>query len=219
MNAFVDTNVPIAYTFLIDPLNFKSISVFNKYENIYWSKCVKLEFNDVFRKKRTILINFYKGLLLDLKKDFFDNYSLDDLISYARNKNLTEYEYEKIKTSLSKFWDNYVNEQWPNLDIIISSINNCLFDLNISIRNRRKEWENKVKLTYDRTESYDSLYSQLKNHNVHFPDNKIVLDAHDYNLRTPFELDFITFDYGCCNGTSKITDFSFNAVKGKRDFL
>ena len=219
MNAFVDTNIPIAYTFLIDPLNYKSVSVFNKYKNFYWSNCVKSEFNKVFREKRKILIKFYKGLLLYLKKEFSNYYSFNDLKKYLYNKNFTKKEYGKIKSSLSNFWENYVKESYPTLENMDSSINDCLNDLNNSIRNRRKNWENKVKLTPKRTESYDSLNSKLNKLNVHYPDDKIVLDAHDYNLRTNFGLDFITFDHGCCSGTSKISDFSFNAVKCKQDFL
>ena len=45
MNSFVDTNVAIAYIFSIDPLNNKSMAVFREYDNIYWSKFVKREFN------------------------------------------------------------------------------------------------------------------------------------------------------------------------------
>ena len=42
MNSFVDTNVSIAYIFSIDPLNNKSMSVFREYDDIYWSKLVKV---------------------------------------------------------------------------------------------------------------------------------------------------------------------------------
>lgn len=219
VNAFVDTNVPIAYTFLIDPFNYKSISVFKKYKNIYWSKCVKTEFNKLFRKKRTILIKFYKGLLLDLKKEESNTYSFANLKKYLNSKNFSKYEYDKIESSLNNFWNNYVNDRWPTLENMASSIEACLIDLNISIRTRRKDWEDNIKPTPERTESYGSLHSKLNSFNVHNPDDIIILDAHDFNLNSTFALDFITFDKGCCRGASEINDFSFNAVKCMGDFL
>ena len=55
--------------------------------------------------------------------------------------------------------------------------------------------------------------------NVHSPDDEIVLDAHDFNLRNNIHLDFITFDKDCYEGVSKIKEFQFNKVKGKDDYL
>ncbi|WP_407421014.1 hypothetical protein [Methanobrevibacter sp.] len=55
--------------------------------------------------------------------------------------------------------------------------------------------------------------------NVHAPDDDIVLDAHDFNLKNDFPLDFITFDEDFYGGVSKIDDFQFNKVKGKYDYL
>ncbi|MBR0472952.1 MAG: hypothetical protein IJI98_09685 [Methanosphaera sp.] len=63
------------------------------------------------------------------------------------------------------------------------------------------------------------MKNKLKSLNVHSPDDEIVLDAHDFNLRNNIHLDFITFDKDCYEGVSKIKEFQFNKVKGKDDYL
>ena len=45
---------------------------------------------------------------------------------------------------------------------------------------------------------------KLKEMDVHHPDDEIILDAHDHNLRINDKLDFITFDNGFYNRILKI---------------
>lgn len=219
MNSFVDTNVSIGFIFSIDPLNNKSISVFNEYDNIFWSKCVKKESVKVFKNKRQILTKFFKDLLNNLSHDDFNEFTVDDLenhvlMNYPPNKNS-----KQILSSITKFWDNYVKESFPTYDSFINSITQCLFDLRISTYNRKTEWESVVLLTKMRCKKYIDLKNKLKSFKVHFPDDSIVLDAHDHNLRNDYDLDFITFDSDCCEAVSNIEGFSFNKVKGKYDFF
>lgn len=219
MNSFVDTNVPIGFMFSIDPLNNKSISAFKEYDNIFWSNCVKKEYIKVFDDKRRILTKFFKDLSNNLTRDDFHEFTSEDLknhvlMNYPPNKNR-----KKILSSLNKFWDDYVNELFPTYDSFKDSIRKCLFDLRVSIYRRKTEWESTVLLTELRTEKYLELKNKLKSFNVHSPDDIIVLDAHDHNLKNDCDLDFITFDKKCCNTVSQIEDFCFNRVKGKDDYL
>lgn len=74
-------------------------------------------------------------------------------------------------------------------------------------------------LTDSRVEKYVALKRKLNSLKVHYPDDEIVLDAHDFNLRKDFLLDFITFDGDCYNGVSQIQEFQFDNIKGKEDYL
>ena len=218
MNSFVDTNVSIAYTFLIDPLNNNSINSFREYVNIFWSKLVKKEFNNVFISKKEVLVRFYKKLLNDLKQESIHNLTIDDLEKYVKQGNYSKRDYNQIKGSLSYFWDRYlVNESFPSLVSLENAIDLCLRDLRIMSYTRKSELENNLQLTSERQRKYSNLNNKLRRNGVHPPDNEIILDAHDYNLNTSHDLDFLTFDKKCCKG-AKLQDFSFHDVKYKSDF-
>ncbi|WP_323736510.1 hypothetical protein PXD04_00630 [Methanosphaera sp. ISO3-F5] len=219
MKSFVDTNVSIAYMFSIDPLNNKSMSVFKEYERIFWSKMVKNECKQVFENKRKILVKFYKDLVNYLKPENFHNYSFNELKKYVFRNYSRSKKREQILSSLDKFWYNYVNERFPTYTSFVQAINNCLKDLKHLLYCRKEEWEKNTFLTEKRTEKYLDLKNKLKSLNVHSPDDEIVLDAHDFNLRNNIHLDFITFDKDCYEGVSKIKEFQFNKVKGKDDYL
>ena len=74
-------------------------------------------------------------------------------------------------------------------------------------------------LTDARVKKYLNLKNKLNSLNVHSPDDDIVLDAHDFNLKRDFPLDFITFDVDFYEWVSKIKEFKFNKVKGKYDYM
>ena len=217
MNAFIDTNVSIAYVFLIDPLNKPSSSVFRNYENIFFSELVKLEFDDVFYKKLEILIKFFKKIRRDLKKGKLVEITLNNLKRYAKDENYTKKELKHIINSLTIFWDKYVNERFPNANSFKIAIDKCLKDLKILTYSRKTYLENFLKITEKRTKKYSNLKNKLKENSLHYPDYEIILDAHDHNLKNSYDLDFITFDKDCCKG-AKLSDFSFNKVKYKWDF-
>lgn len=219
MNSFVDTNVSIAYIFSIDPLNNKSLAVFGKYKNIFWSKFVKSECKGVFKNKRRILIKFYKDLSNNIKAEDFHDFSFDDLKSYVMRNYPKGLRRKQILSSLERFWDTYVKESFPTYDSFAQAIENCLNDLKNLAYSRKEEWEANTLLTYDRVDEYLELKSKLNSLKVHPPDDEIVLDAYDFNFRTDFPLDFITFDDDCYEGASQIEEFHFNSVKGKYDFL
>lgn len=219
MNSFVDTNVSIAYIFSIDPLNNKSMAVFREYDDIYWSKLVKSECKDVFKSKRKILVNFYKDLANDIKPEDFNNFKFNDLKKYVKINYPDGKRRDQILSSLQKFWDKYVNERFPTYNSFIQAVQNCLNDLRNLVYSRKSQWEQDLLLTCARVEKYSNLKKKLNSLKVHSPDDDIVLDAHDFNLKKDFPLDFITFDGDFYEGVSKIKNFQFNNVKGKYDYL
>ena len=217
MNSFVDTNVSIAYSFLIDPLNNHSRNAFSEYANIFWSELVKKEFNKVFISKKEVLVRFYKKLLNDLKQGNIFNLTFDDLEKYVKQGNYRKKDFNQIKGSLYSFFFIYVDETFPSADLLENAINLCLRDLRIMVYTKKAELENNLKLTSKRHDTYSNLKNKLRKNGVHYPDNEIILDAHDYNLKTSYDLDFVTFDKKCYNG-AKLSDFSFHGVKYKWDF-
>jgi len=219
MNSFVDTNVSIAYVFSIDPLNNKSVSVFKEYEYIFWSKLVKNECEQVFKNKRKILVKFYSDLVKYLKPENFHNFSFNDLKKYVFRNYSKGKKREQILSSLNNFWYIYVDESFPTYDSFVQAINDCLRDLKRLIYSRKEEWNKNTFLTENRTEKYLDLKNKLKSLNIHSPDDEIILDAHDFNLRNDILLDFITFDKDCYEGVFKIKEFQFNKVKGREDYL
>ena len=219
MNSFTDTNVPIAYIFSIDPLNNKSMAVFREYDKIFWSKLVKKECNKVFKNKRKVLVKFYKDLSDNMKPENFHDVKFEDLEKYVLGNYSKGRNRDQILSSLRKFWDSYVEDQFPNYNSFNQAIKNCLDDLKRLVYSRKNQWEHDTELTGDRVEKYSYLKNKLNSLKVHHPDDDIVLDAHDFNLRKDFLLDFITFDSDCYDGVSQIQEFQFNNVKGKYDYL
>ena len=219
MNSFVDTNVSIAYIFSIDPLNNKSMAVFRQYNKVYWSKFVKNECNKVFKNKRSILVQFYKDLANDLKPENFHDFKFGDLKKHVMSNYPKGKKRDQILSSLEKFWDSYVKERFPTYASLNQAVQNCLNDLKRLVYFRKNQWEQNVALTDSRVEKYVALKRKLNNLKVHYPDDEIVLDAHDFNLRNDFLLDFITFDGDCYNCVSQIQEFQFDNIKGKEDYL
>lgn len=64
--AFLDTNILIAWIFLINSLHNKSERVFEFYSEFFWSTYVKKEFEDAYKDKYK---NLFK-LFFDLQKYF-----------------------------------------------------------------------------------------------------------------------------------------------------
>ena len=219
MNSFVDTNVAISYMFSIDPLNNKSMAVFREYDDIFWSNLVKSECRIVFKNKKKILVKFYKDLADDIKPENFHDFKFEDLKKYVLNNYPNGKKCDQILSSLKKFWDSYVNQRFPSYNSFIKAIKNCLSDLKNLVYSRKRQWEQNIQLTDTRVKKYINLKNKLNFLKVHHPDDDIILDAHDFNLKKDFLFDFITFDEDFYNAISKIKEFKFNKIKGKYDYL
>ena len=162
MNSFVDTNVSIAYSFLIDPLNNHSRNAFSEYANIFWSELVKKEFNKVFISKKEVLVRFYKKLLNDLKQGNIFNLTFNNIEKYVKQGNYRKKDFNQIKGSLYSFWDRYVDETFPSADLLENAINLCLRDLRIMVYTKKAELENNLKLTSKRHDTYSNLKNKLR---------------------------------------------------------
>ena len=219
MNSFVDTNVAISYMFSIDPLNNKSMAVFREYDDIFWSNLVKSECRIVFKNKKKILVKFYKDLADDIKLEIFHDFQFEDLKKYVFKNYPNGKKRDQILSSLKKFWDSYVNQRFPSYNSFIKAIKNCLSDLKNLVYSRKRQWEQNIQLTDTRVKKYINLKNKLNFLKVHHPDDDIILDAHDFNLKKDFLFDFITFDEDFYNAISKIKEFKFNKIKGKYDYL
>lgn len=219
MNSFVDTNVAISYIFSIDPLNNKSMAVFREYDDIFWSNLVKSECRIVFKNKKKILVKFYKDLADDIKPENFHDFQFEDLKKYVFKNYPNGKKRDQILSSLKKFWDSYVNQRFPSYNSFIKAIKNCLSDLKNLVYSRKRQWEQNIQLTDTRVKKYINLKNKLNFLKVHHPDDDIILDAHDFNLKKGFLFDFITFDEDFYNAISKIKEFKFNKIKGKYDYL
>ena len=218
MDSFTDTNVPIAYSFTLEPFNIKANSIFNMYHNIYWSNNVKMEYDYVFDEKLGYLSEYFLDLrscLLD--KDYVE-VSLTKLLSFL-DKNYSNDIKKRIKTSLHRFWDIYVNNKYPTKNDFLEAIQYYLIDLEHENLEKKKKRISKVKLTPERKEKYENIYNQLlKKHAVHKTDAIIALDAHDFNLISKDKINFITFDGDFYNAICQIEEFSFNEILGLSDF-
>ena len=195
------------------------MTVFRQYNKIYWSKFVRNECNKVFKNKRSILVQFYKDLANDLKPENFHDFKFGDLKKHVMRNYSKGKKRDQILSSLEKFWDSYVKERFPTYVSFNQAVQNCLSDLKRLTYLRKNQWEQNVTLTDSRVEKYVALKRKLNSLKVHYPDDEIVLDAHDFNLRKDFLLDFITFDGDCYNGVSQIQEFQFDNIKGKEDYL
>ena len=218
MKSFIDTNILIAYIFHIDSLHYKANEVFEEYQTIIYSQKVKLEADFVFTKKRKILQEFFENLLMETYNENTHLSSLKNMNKLISRKKFKKFITGEIKSSLEPFWVRYVKEQFPKNEIIQQAIFSCLNDLDIYSFNRKCQIEKRIKITERRIKPYAKLHKKLKEIGVHKPDDEIILDAHDYNLRINDKLDFITFDNGFYNRILKIKEFSFNDIKGKNDF-
>ncbi len=217
MNSFIDTNVSIAYTFFIDPFYRNARNVFKKYALLFWSIFVKGEFNDAYFSKKEVLTQFYKKVLDELMEGNITDFSFKELNGYLKRQGYIANEYKQIKSSLSSFWDRYVKESFPSLHSLVQAIISCLIDLMIVSYTRKTDLENCIILTEERTEEYPDLKRKLIKNGVHPEDAEVILDAHDHNLKTSYDLDFVSFDRDCYNG-ARLSDFSFHDVKYKWDF-
>lgn len=219
MISFVDTNIPIAYVFSIDPHNKRAIKIYKTYDKIYWSKRVYDEFNNRCNEKLENLLEFYDDFVFNLDnwpEMFISKY---DLIKYLKNQN---YDYKKskdVENSFDPVLDIYIQSfSYIDVENMKEGLNLFINDLNSSIYSKIKECETLLVCTPPRKKFYKKLFKLLLEEGIHRSDACIVLDAHDYNLKSDEKIDFITFDKDFFNGVCNIKEFSFNKIKGKNNY-
>lgn len=216
MDSFVDTNIPIAYVFSIDPHNKRAISVYENYDNIFWSNKVYMEFSDRCFEKLNNLLEFYQTFEFDLKKWPNMLISKKDMINYVKNKRYDIKTVNDIVGSFDPFLGVYVQSySFIVIDSLLEGIHNFIGDLNSNVYSKIEDCENLLICVPNRKKMYNKLFQSLKKLGVHESDANIVLDAHDFGLDNP--LDFVTFDKDFYNGVINM-ELSFNNVRCLDDF-
>lgn len=78
-------------------------------------------------------------------------------------------------------------------------------DLEEEIDERKRAFESKV-MIHTRHDKYQELYDKLEENGIHYPDNHIVLDAHDLSLKRNITLEFITADKNMVTNVNCLVD-------------
>lgn len=216
--AFLDTNILIAWIFLINSLHNKSEKVFDFYSEFFWSNYVKKEFEDAYKDKYK---NLFK-LFFDLQKYF--EFPEKEFYHYADLKNraignISESEMDAVISSLKQFWNQYfgIQSQISSYNMR-NAIDNCLNDLIINTNNNKQLLGNMMQLIPQRTKYYSAIDAMLEKEGVHETDRIVILDGHDFACFNSDPIDFVTFDDDCYNGAKNVEILCFNSIKGKRDF-
>lgn len=216
--AFLDTNILIAWIFLINSLHNKSERVFELYSEFFWSTYVKKEFEEAYKDKYK---NLFK-LFFDLQKYFEfpekEFYRFFDLKNYAI-ENIPEGKLDNAISSFKQFWEEYFGIQsqisYFNMK---TAIMDCLKDLTINTNNNKQLLVNMMQLTHQRVNPYSVIDAMLESKGVHKKDRIVTLDGHDFSCFSNDSIDFVTFDDDCYNGAKNVEILCFSSIKGKCDF-
>lgn len=216
MNYFLDTNVKIGYVFCTDPWNDESVKLLENDDIFYYSRCVENEFNKKYifiLKEQKNFFNSLKDELEDLSNDFI---SLKELKLKSQiiplKRDFEENKKDKISELLWKV-SRPKHEFNDDLRTDVCSVNNLLMYIGKFIRGferklieRKNYFELKV-IFHNRDEKYMDLNERLLFEvGVHYPDNCIVLDAHDLSLTECINLEFITADGNMINCVNEMID-------------
>lgn len=206
MNYFLDTNVELGYVFCTDPWNDKSEHLFDKEGTFYISYCVSREFdkkyNDILKKQMNFLYSLrneleiedsskklslknlkIKSLIIELKRNFDDNLKeeiIEVLWKRCGNKHIFDSELEEYVCTVK--------------DLLIY-IKKFIRGFKGKLIARRRFFKSVVIECEKRIKTYSDLNDKLLNQiGIHFPDNFIILDAHDLSLNDGIDLYFISAD-------------------------
>ena len=155
--AFLDTNVLIAWIFLINSFHPKSVDVFNSYSQFFWSFSVVKEFEKKFNVKSKNLIRFFLDLQKFLENPEKDLYSLSDLIDFA-NERCSKQLLNEVKSSVKPFWSEYlgIQSRIPFFDMK-NAIDFCLNDLLLNLDINKRSIEEIMQLSPQRSNDYPQI--------------------------------------------------------------
>lgn len=133
------------------------------------------------------------SLLKTFKKSFINYYSFEKyILSHIKTSKLDTT--KKIKIT-QYFWDNFSIDYNNSSLEILSKLNSFIINFNKNYESQKEKIENLVKLYdcgFDNYLKYKKFLKILIKNNVHNPDYKIILDAHEFSLTN--EVCFITTD-------------------------
>ena len=205
MNYFLDTNVGLGYVFCTDPWNDKAEHLFNKEDTFYISYCVRKEFdkkyNNILKKQRNFLYSLrdeletedsskklslknlkLKSVTIELKKDFEDNLK----------EKIAEVLWKRCENK-HKF-DSQLKEYVCTVKDLLIYIKKFIRGFKGKLIDRTRFFKSVVIECEKRNNEYSDLNDALLNIDVHYPDNCIILDAHDLSLNDGIALNFISAD-------------------------
>ena len=89
MDSFLDTNVPLAYVFSIEPINITDSNVLKTYDKYYWSDNVRIEFDYRFDQKQTTLSSFFNDFQYNVEKSHRTYFTKGIMKKFANNWDYT----------------------------------------------------------------------------------------------------------------------------------
>ena len=215
---FFDTNLLIAFVFLINSFHDASEKVFKEYQEYFYSSFVQEEFERRFGKKQLNLKKFYHDFKMSLKNSNKELYSIDDLKKFA-NHHYSGNLLGDAKNSVNSFWKEYVGiESQISFVKMRNAIEFSLKDISITSNSSKDYLDNIMQLTPERVKSYSAIEKMLESEGVGPADRTVTLDGHDFACNSFQPVDFVTFDVDCYNGAKNVGMLCFSSIKGKDDF-
>lgn len=228
MNAFFDTNVLIGYIYSFDLLNCSSKKVINWNNKNYYSYHVKLELNNVCRRKNREYDDLFREISKIIAK-FNDN----DLISLYDVHNKIN-SFKSIGKLSSNEMHVIVEMIWDELNF---DENTEVFKVKSIFNDYWKHFHSKhfLYLTFcfnnmeyiphytelDKTVLDKIDEKSLRGNYLHDNDEKILFDVHDYlNKNYNLDLVFVSDDEDFIFAVGELIDvLSFNSYSTLNDFL
>ena len=181
---FIDTNIGIGYSIFPDKFhNPCKDFINNSSSDIYWSNGVYEEFNRKFTDLLNIIENFLNIIshALNNKHSFFPNKDSFASFVLGKTKRINLDDEKKFKL-IDVFWEK-CNDGFSN-DINVFQDTFEDFSLYVpDLFNERRDLLVEKLICHncglDNYKNYLELKESLKKKNVHCPDYKFVLDAHD----------------------------------------
>ena len=229
MDYFLDTCVEVGYVFCTDPWNDESVEVFNDNDYLNYSHTVKKEFNKKYHEIYNENRNFLRSLMdiLNLENDKEKLLSLDEFNQKSWQVDLEEDIGERKKEKIIKtLWEfsksKHLNTESDNpvckVKTLLIYISKFIRNFSYGLLKRKRTFKSKV-MIHTRHEKYQELYDKLEENEVHYPDNHIVLDAHDLSLKRNITLEFITADKNMVTNVNCIADLlNINKFHYLKDF-
>lgn len=217
MDSFLDTNVPLAYVFSIEPKNTIAKKIFKLYDKYFWSNNVRQEFEHRFDQKQTTLSSFFNDLKRNVEKSNTTYFTKREMMQFAH---AWDYDSEKqqkdIIQAAKNFWNIYLPyTPRPEKRELENKLREFLMDLNSRTYQKANNVPNLFNQEIVRTKDYPKIFAKFAKFKMGECDKEIILDAHDFGFNHP--IDFITFDDECKKG-ALIDELSFNNVLGRFDF-
>jgi hypothetical protein len=137
-----------------------------------------------------------------------------DLRSFVLQNYLDKFKND-AESSIDSFWMEYFGiETQVSFLNMKNAIEYCLKDLSITSNSYKKNLQQIMQLTPQRTRPYYQIDQMLKNNGVKDADRAVTLDGHDFACFSNDPIDFVTFDWKFYTGARNVKILCFNSVKG-----